>query len=77
MKDAEIREKSVSLQPGTQNASFMDKYDKMDVDALRQRLREVESDLHHAKLQNLALNTLIDIAEQQGIKIRKKSGAKQ
>ena len=29
------------------------------------------------KWKNLALNTLIDIAESQGIQIRKKSGAKQ
>ena len=29
------------------------------------------------ELQNLALNTLIDVAERNGIAIRKKSGAKQ
>ena len=29
------------------------------------------------ELQNLALNTLIDVAERNGIEIRKKSGAKQ
>ncbi len=37
---------------------------------LEARIRELE-------LQNLALNTLIDVAEKNGIEIRKKSGAKQ
>lgn len=41
-----------------------------DVFALEARIRELE-------LQNLALNTLIDVAERNGIEIRKKSGAKQ
>lgn len=41
-----------------------------DVLALEARIRELE-------LQNLALNTLIDVAEKNGIDIRKKSGAKQ
>jgi len=37
---------------------------------LEARIRELE-------LQNLALNTLIDVAERNGIEIRKKSGARQ
>ena len=41
-----------------------------EVLALEARIRELE-------LQNLALNTLIDVAERNGIDIRKKSGAKQ
>ena len=41
-----------------------------EVRALEARIRELE-------LQNLALNTLIDVAERNGIAIRKKSGAKQ
>ena len=41
-----------------------------EVQALEARIRELE-------LQNLALNTLIDVAERNGIAIRKKSGAKQ
>ena len=41
-----------------------------DVLALEARIRELE-------LQNLALNTLIDVAERNGIEIRKKSRAKQ
>lgn len=41
-----------------------------EVLALEARIRELE-------LQNLALNTLIDVAERNGIDIRKKSGARQ
>ena len=36
-----------------------------------------DSRLRYTELQNLALTTMIDIAEEQGIRIRKKSGAKQ
>ena len=39
--------------------------------------KQLKRELEWAKLQNKALNTLIDIAESQGIQIRKKSGAKQ
>ena len=42
----------------------------LEVALLEARIRELE-------LQNLALNTLIDVAERNGIEIRKKSGAKQ
>lgn len=44
---------------------------------LEAELAQVKKELEWAKLQNLALNTMIDIAEEQGIRIRKKSGAKQ
>lgn len=45
--------------------------------ALRKRVKELEERLRYTELQNLALTTMIDIAEEQGIRIRKKSGAKQ
>ena len=44
---------------------------------LQAELAALKKQLEWAKLQNKALNTLIDIAEEQGIRIRKKSGAKQ
>ena len=44
---------------------------------LEAELAQVKNDLEWVKLQNLALNTMIDIAEENGIRIRKKSGAKQ
>lgn len=43
----------------------------------KDRIRELEMELDLAKMQVRALNTLIDIAEEQGHPIRKKSGAKQ
>ena len=44
---------------------------------LEKQIQKLEADLKKANDKNLALNTLIDIAEERGIKIRKKSGAKQ
>ena len=44
---------------------------------LEAEIKRLTKELEWAKLQNKALNTLIDIAESQGIQIRKKSGAKQ
>jgi transposase-like protein len=68
------RKKIVSLQPDSKPIEEMARKKKeeksADVLALEARIRELE-------LQNLALNTLIDVAEKNGIEIRKKSGAKQ
>jgi hypothetical protein len=47
------------------------------IEAQRKQIAKLEKDLKYSQDKNLALNTLIDIAEEQGIKIRKKSGAKQ
>jgi transposase len=45
---------------------------------LEQRLKTLEKDLAYEKLRTRALNTLIDIAEEElKVSIRKKSGAKQ
>ena len=68
-------EKVVSLQADSKPVEDMARKKKeaeksADVLALESRVRELE-------LQNLALNTLIDVAERNGIEIRKKSGAKQ
>jgi transposase-like protein len=64
----------VSLQVDTKPLEDMARKKKEEktpeVLALEARVRELE-------LQNLALNTLIDVAEKNGIDIRKKSGAKQ
>jgi len=40
-------------------------------------VQELEARVRELELQNLALNTLIDVAERNGMEIRKKSGAKQ
>ena len=67
-------ENVVSLQAQTKSVDDMARKKKEEktpeVLALEARIRELE-------LQNLALNTLIDVAERNGIDIRKKSGAKQ
>ena len=64
----------VSLQSNTkplEDMAHKKKEEKSpEVLLLEARIRELE-------LQNLALNTLIDVAERNGIEIRKKSGAKQ
>ena len=84
----EIREKCSSLQPVTvQTDSDMakDKHEEpMDVasmsaliDAQRKQIEKLEKQLKFSQDRNVALNTLIDIAEEQGIRIRQKSGAKQ
>ena len=43
---------------------------------LEAQVMRLTKELEWVKLQNKALNLMIDIAESQGIKIRKKSGAK-
>ena len=50
---------------------------KRSAEELEAEVKRLTKELEWATLQNKALNTLIDIAESQGIRIRKKSGAKQ
>ena len=84
----EIHEKCASLQPVTiqmdSNMAQKKEDTPMDVAAMsalieaqKKQIAKLEKDLKYSQDKNLALNTLIDIAEEQGIKIRKKSGAKQ
>ena len=46
------------------------------IEAQRKQIEKLEKDLKYNKDKVFALSTLIDIAEEQGIRIRKKSGAK-
>src|SRR5574344_1183681 len=81
----EIAEKYASLPPANvQKGNEMGKEKTVDameqtalIDALQKQIKKLEKDLKRSQDQNIALNTLIDIAEEQGIRIRKKSGAKQ
>ena len=50
---------------------------KKTPEELEAEVKRLTKELEWVQLQNKALNTLIDIAEEQGIRIRKKSGAKQ
>lgn len=52
--------------------------EKQKMDLLEKRLKEAEKKLEEACINNIALNMLIDVAEEKlKINIRKKSGAKQ
>jgi len=52
--------------------------EKQDMTALQKQLKAAEKQLEEARMRNIALNMLIDVAEDKlKIKIRKKPGAKQ
>ena len=52
--------------------------ERTDIEALEKRISELEEQLELSKMKNVALNTIIDIAEQDyKLQIRKKSGPKQ
>lgn len=52
--------------------------ERTNVKALEKRIKALEKQLEHAQLKNVALNTMIDIAENDyKLEIRKKSGPKQ
>lgn len=77
----EIENKCLTLQSESSKEEPMAKQeptlkDPM-IDALEKRIQDLEKLLKHSQLKNRALETMIDIAEEQGIQIRKKSGAKQ
>ena len=56
----------------------MSEKERTDVKALEKRIKELEKQLELAKMKNVGLNTMIDIAEQDyKLEIRKKSGPKQ
>ena len=56
----------------------MTEKEKQKLDAAHKRLKELEKQLEQAQMKNIALETMIDIAEEQlRISIRKKSGPKQ
>ena len=81
----EIKDKCVSL-PSTDQLFDEDMTKKPAVELsdqseliakLQKQIKQLESDLKRAKDKNIALNVLIDVAEEHGLQIRKKSGAKQ
>jgi len=52
--------------------------EKQKLDASQKRMHELEKQLEDAQMKNIALETMIDLAEEQlKISIRKKSGLKQ
>ena len=56
----------------------MTEKERQKVESLQKQLKAMERELEDAQMKNIALETMIDIAEEQlKIKIRKKSGPKQ
>ena len=56
----------------------MSSKDRTDNKRLEQRIKELEKQLELAQMKNVAINTMIDIAEKDyKLEIRKKSGPKQ
>ena len=77
-KDLQMLEKSRTFACGIQpQVADEEPMKKRTPEELEAEVKRLTKELEWAKLQNKALNTLIDIAEEQGIRIRKKSGAKQ
>jgi len=58
--------------------SLMSAQERTDLKVLEKRIKELEKQLELAQMKTVALNTLIDIAEQDyKLEIRKKAGPKQ
>ena len=56
----------------------MTEKEKAKLEAARKRMRQLEKQLEDAQMKNIALETMIDLAEEKlKITIRKKSGPKQ
>lgn len=56
----------------------MTEKERHKLEALQKRLKEMEKELEHAQMKNIALEMLIDVAEEKlRITIRKKPGPKQ
>jgi transposase len=56
----------------------MTQQERQDLIALQKQIKAMEKQLEDARMHNIALNTLIDVAEEKlKINIRKKPGAKQ
>ncbi len=74
-----LKEKMLSLQDEKTTPIMAKKHEEESLteQEARDRIRELEMELGMAQMQVRALNTLIDIAEEQGYTIRKKPGAKQ
>jgi hypothetical protein len=56
----------------------MSEKERQKLESLQKQVKELEKQLENAQMKNVALETMIDVAEEQlKIKIRKKSGPKQ
>jgi BMFP domain-containing protein YqiC len=56
----------------------MTEKERQKLQSLQKRVSELEKQLQDAQMKNIALETLIDVAEEQlNVPIRKKAGARQ
>lgn len=74
LQEKKQEQKPAEMKPQTPEEELV--YLRKELDKAQQELTEAKRALATSELRNEALNTLIDIAERQGIKIRKNSGAK-
>ena len=65
---------AAEIAPQVVDSGSMAKHTPEELEA---EIKRLTKELEWEKLRNKALNTMIDIAEEQGLRIRKKSGAKQ
>ena len=82
-----LQKNSSHLQKSEKSTTFVASSDSQMIDEedmkqktpaeLEAEVMRLTKELEWVKLQNKALNIMIDVAESQGINIRKKSGAKQ
>ena len=76
MRSLQIQGKYVTLHRQTKLSEEMKQKPNEDPEALKARIKELEAQLNWSKLQNMALEELISVAESQGMPVRKKAGAK-
>ena len=74
LQEKKQEQKPAEMKPQTPEEELINL--RKELDEAQQELTEAKRALATSELRNEALNTLIDIAERQGIKIRKNSGAK-
>ena len=74
LQEKKQEQKPAEMKPQTPEEELV--YLRKELDKAHQELTEAKRALATSELRNEALNTLIDVAERQGIKIRKNSGAK-
>lgn len=67
-------DKSITFTPSKETSIHMGERSTAELEA---EIARLQRELEWSRLETKALNTLIDIAERDGIQIRKKSGAKQ
>jgi transposase len=78
ISEAQIRNICRQYVPGVVTLPAMTEAEKKKLEELEKQVKLLQKQLEHAEIKNIALETLIDVAEKDlKIPIRKKPGAKQ